>query len=92
MNDRLTQSLTAAGITAEVELELADAGYCSEPNLTSPGPDRLIATTKDRKQRRPPANSDRPTGRHPPTAHPSRRWNTSCAPPKAPPPTPNAPS
>jgi transposase len=52
MNDKLTQTLTAAGITAEVELELADAGYCSEANLTCPGPDRLIATTKDWKQRR----------------------------------------
>src|SRR6201993_5113043 len=46
MNDKLTQTLTAARITAEVELQLADAGYCSEHNLTSPGPDRLIATTK----------------------------------------------
>ncbi|HEY3771351.1 MAG TPA: transposase [Solirubrobacteraceae bacterium] len=52
MNDKLTQTLTAAGITAEVELELADAGYCSEHNLTAPGHDRLIATTKDHKQRR----------------------------------------
>ena len=52
MNDTLTHTLTAAGITAEVELELADAGYCSELNLTIPGPDRLIATTKDHKQRR----------------------------------------
>jgi transposase len=52
MNDKLTQTLTAVGITAEVELELADAGYCSEANLTCPGPDRLIATTKDWKQRR----------------------------------------
>jgi transposase len=47
MNKRLAQTLTAAGIAGEVELELADAGYCSEHNLTSPGPDRLIATTKD---------------------------------------------
>jgi len=52
MNDRLTQTLTAAAITAEVELELADAGYCSEANLTCPGADRLIATQKDHKQRR----------------------------------------
>jgi transposase len=52
MNERLTQTLTTAGITTEVELELADAGYCSEANLTCPGPDRLIATTKDWKQRR----------------------------------------
>ncbi len=52
MNERLTESLQAAGITAEVELELADAGYCSEANLTAPGPDRLIAVAKDHKQRR----------------------------------------
>jgi len=52
MNDRLTQTLTTAGITAEIELELADAGYCSDANLTCPGPDRLIATQKDHKQRR----------------------------------------
>jgi transposase len=51
MNDTLTHTLTAAGITGEVELELTDAGYCSEHNLTCPGPDRLIATTKDHKQR-----------------------------------------
>jgi hypothetical protein len=52
MNDKLTQTLSAAGITAEVELVLADAGYCSDANLKAPGPDRLIATTKDHKQRR----------------------------------------
>lgn len=28
---------------------LADAGYCSEDNLTAPGPDRLIATGKARQ-------------------------------------------
>ncbi|HTU85775.1 MAG TPA: transposase [Solirubrobacteraceae bacterium] len=52
MNQKLTHTLAAAGITTEPELELADAGYCSEHNLTCPGPDRLIATTKDWKQRR----------------------------------------
>ena len=31
-----------------IELALADAGYCSEANLTCPGPDRLIATGKSR--------------------------------------------
>lgn len=30
---------------------VADAGYWSEDNATAPGPDRLIATTKDWKQR-----------------------------------------
>jgi transposase len=31
-----------------IELFLADAGYCSEHNLTTSGPDRLIATGKQR--------------------------------------------
>ena len=31
-----------------IALVLADAGYCSEHNLTCPGPDRLIATGKGR--------------------------------------------
>jgi transposase len=31
-----------------IGLVLADAGYCSEANLTCPGPDRLIATGKGR--------------------------------------------
>jgi transposase len=31
-----------------IGLMLADAGYCSEANLTCPGPDRLIATGKGR--------------------------------------------
>lgn len=30
---------------------VADAGYCSEDNLTAPGPDRIIATAKDRHLR-----------------------------------------
>ena len=29
---------------------LADAGYCSDKNLAAPGPDRLIATSKNRDQ------------------------------------------
>jgi len=32
----------------QIELVLADAGYCSEANLTCDGPDRLIATGKRR--------------------------------------------
>jgi hypothetical protein len=45
-----------------IGLVLADAGYCSEANLTCPGPDRLIATGKGRdleKAARDP-DSDRP--------------------------------
>ena len=41
----------SAGIEAEIKLMLADAGYWSEQNATCPGPDRLIATQKDHKQR-----------------------------------------
>lgn len=43
---------TTAGIHGEIGLLLADAGYWSEDNATAPGPDRLIATTKDWRQRR----------------------------------------
>jgi hypothetical protein len=48
----LTATLTAAGITATPDLVLADAGYWSQANATAPGPERLIATMKDHKQRR----------------------------------------
>ena len=40
-----------ADIQGGIDLGLADAGYWSEANATAPGPDRLIATTKDYKQR-----------------------------------------
>ena len=70
MNDTLARSLTAAGIHPEVELILADAGYCSEANLTSPGPDRLIATTKDHKQRRAARELGQIDGPHPPMRRP----------------------
>jgi transposase len=70
MNQRLADTLAAAGITDEVELELADAGYCSEHNLTSPGPDRLIATTKDWKQRRTARELGQTDGPPPPDATP----------------------
>ena len=70
MTSVLTQTLTAAGIRSEVDLMLADAGYCSENNLTSPGPDRLIATTKDHKQRRAARELGRTSGPPPPNATP----------------------
>jgi transposase len=38
----------AGGPDEEIGLALADAGYCSEANLTCPGPDRLIAVGKHR--------------------------------------------
>jgi len=52
MVNTLTQTLTAAGITDPIGLILADAGYWSQDNATAEGPDRLIATLKDWKQRR----------------------------------------
>jgi transposase len=52
MLSKLADALAAAGITAPVGLTLADAGYWSEANASAPGPDRLIATLKDHRQRR----------------------------------------
>lgn len=66
----LTQTLTAAGITTTAELMLADAGYWSEANATSPGPDRLIATLKDHKQRRAAREAGTTTGEPPEGATP----------------------
>jgi transposase len=40
------QATTASPASQDIDLFLADAGYCSEHNLTTPGPDRLIATGK----------------------------------------------
>lgn len=40
------------GIGHRLGRALADAGYWSEENATAAGPDRLIATTKNHKQRR----------------------------------------
>ena len=40
------------GLDDPIGRALADAGYWSDANATAPGPDRLIATTKDYKQRR----------------------------------------
>jgi transposase len=70
MNQKLTHTLSTAGITDDVELMVADAGYCSEHNLTSPGPDRLIATTKDWKQRRAARKLGQTDGPPPPDATP----------------------
>ncbi len=48
----VADNVAAAGIDGDVGTVLGDAGYWSEANATAPGPDRLIATTKDWKQRR----------------------------------------
>jgi transposase len=68
---RLAHTLTAAGITDPVGLALADAGYWSERNATCPGPDRLIATMKDHKQRRAARELGQTSGPPPPDATPA---------------------
>jgi len=52
MMEAVTSQAAAAGIDGEVGTVLADAGYWSDDNATADGPDRLIATTKDWKQRK----------------------------------------
>ena len=52
MIDATRVALDAAGVDDPIGLVLADAGYWSEDNATAHGPDRLIATLKDHKQRR----------------------------------------
>jgi hypothetical protein len=47
----IAANLDAAGIAEPIGTLLFDAGYCSEANLTAPGPDRIIATTKSWKLR-----------------------------------------
>lgn len=51
MMHAIRANLDAAGIDEPIGTLLFDAGYCSEANLTAPGPDRLIATTKSWKLR-----------------------------------------
>jgi hypothetical protein len=45
-------NLDAAGVEEAIGTMLFDAGYCSDANITAPGPDRLIATAKSWKMRR----------------------------------------
>ena len=64
------QTAEKAGIGEPIGLVLADAGYWSEENATTDGPDRLIATTKDWKQRRAARDLGETTGPPPPSASP----------------------
>lgn len=54
-------------LTGPVGVVLADAGYCSKTNLTTPGPTRLIATSAARKLR---ADTTPTTGPPPPHSDP----------------------
>ena len=69
MLDTLENTLEAAGIEDRPRSALADAGYWSEANITdctcSEGPELLIATTKDWKQRKAARERGCPRGRIP---------------------------
>jgi transposase len=63
-------NLHAVGVTTPIGTVLADAGYWSEDNATVEGPQRLIATIKDYKQRRAARQLGETTGPPPPDATP----------------------
>jgi len=70
MMHAIRTNLDAAGIAEPVGTLLLDAGYCSEANLTAPGPDRLIATTKSWKLRAQARQNGFTQGDPPPNATP----------------------
>ena len=65
------ENLAFVGAGEALGTVLADAGYFSEDNLTSPGPDRLIATTKSWKLRKKVREEGRPSGPPPQDATPA---------------------
>ena len=69
MLETMERTLEAAGIEDRPEAALADAGYWSEANVTDcshpEGPELLIATTKDWKQRKAARERGCPRGRIP---------------------------
>jgi transposase len=70
MMNELRRCLDAAGVTEPVGLLLFDAGYWSADNATANGPDRLIATQKDARQRRAARDLGATSGPPPPGATP----------------------
>ena len=52
MMNAVQANAVMASLDGEIGTVLADAGYWSDANASAEGPDRLIATTKDWKQRR----------------------------------------
>jgi transposase len=68
MLEQTQEELSAAGVEEEIGVALADAGYWSERNIQEAdpeGPELLIATTKDWKQRKQLREKDPPRGRIP---------------------------
>src|ERR1035437_2690505 len=70
MMHAIRANLDAAHIAVPIGTLLLDAGYCSEANLTAPGPDRLIATTKSWKLRAQARQNGYTHGPPPPDATP----------------------
>ena len=64
---KTAENLKSAGVEEKVGTALADAGYWSEANAEADddGPDLLIATTKDRQQRKAARERPPPRGRIP---------------------------
>jgi transposase len=77
MLETLERTLKAAGIEDRPRAALADAGYWSEPNVATyarpEGPELLIATTKDWKQRKASRERGCPRGRIPKDLSPRER-------------------
>jgi transposase len=67
------EALDAAGVTASIGTMLFDAGYCSDENISAPGPDRLVATTKSYKLRRRVRTEGFTTAGPPPGASPTKQ-------------------
>lgn len=68
MLDEAAANLEAVGVEKRIGVGLADAGYCSEKNLTggsADGPELLVNTTKDWKRRKAMREEPPPRGRIP---------------------------
>jgi len=68
MLNQAAANLDAVGVDEKIGAGLADAGYCSEKNLTSgsdDGPELLVNTTKDWKRRKALREEPPPRGRIP---------------------------
>ena len=68
MMDEAAVNLEGAGVTKKIRAGLADAGYCSDKNLTGQrpdGPELLVNTTKDWKRRKALREEPPPRGRIP---------------------------
>ena len=76
MLDEAAANLKTVGVEEPMGVVLADAGYCSESNLSEPredGPELLVNTTKDWKRRKALREEPPPRGRIPKGLTPTER-------------------